>query len=303
MKYELILIRYGEIALKGKVTRRYFENALIKNIKSALKTENISHTIGREWGRIYVFTSQINESIDVLQRIFGVTSFSPSLKTTVGMGAISDFALDISRKILTKEKSFALRVTRTGNHEFTSQDVAINIGSDIVGATHAKVDLNTPDFELFIEIRNENAYLFTKKIRGIGGMPSNTQGKSLALIDDSKSILAAWYLMRRGCKVIFLNTNKSNTDALQSFMSKWYVESGIHTLGVKENIYESLNKKASEEKCDAVVTGHTLNENLSDSLSDISQLKRHVEHLILHPLIAMDKNEINKKCEEVGVLA
>ena len=303
MKYELILIRYGEIALKGKVTRRYFENALIKNIKSALKTENIPHTIGREWGRIYVFTSQINESIDVLQRIFGITSFSPSLKTTADMGAISDFALDISRKILTKEKSFALRVTRTGNHEFTSQDVAINIGSDIVGATHAKVDLNTPDFELFIEIRNENAYLFTKKIRGIGGMPSNTQGKSLALIDDSKSILAAWYLMRRGCTVIFLNTNKSNTDALQSFMSKWYVESGIHTLGVKENIYESLNKKASEEKCDAVVTGHTLNENLSDSLSDISQLKRHVEHLILHPLIAMDKNEINKKCEEVGVLA
>lgn len=303
MKYELILIRYGEIALKGKVTRRYFENVLVKNIKSALKTENISHTIGREWGRIYVFTSQIDESIDVLQRIFGVTSFSPSLKTTVDMGAISDFAVDISRKILTKEKSFALRVTRTGNHEFTSQDVAINIGSDIVGATHAKVDLNTPDFELFIEIRNENAYFFTKKIRGIGGMPSNTQGKSLALIDDSKSILAAWYLMRRGCKVIFLNTNKSNTDALQSFMSKWYVGSGIHTLGVKENIYESLNKKASEEKCDAVVTGHTLNENLSDSLSDISQLKRHVEHLILHPLIAMDKNEINKKCEEVGVLA
>ncbi|MEA3457819.1 MAG: THUMP domain-containing protein [Candidatus Thermoplasmatota archaeon] len=303
MKYELILIRYGEIALKGKVTRRYFENALVKNIKSALKTENISHTIGREWGRIYVFTSQIKESIDVLRRIFGITSFSPSLKTTAGIGAISDFAVDISRKILTKEKSFALRVTRTGNHEFTSQDVAISIGSDIVGATHAKVDLNTPDLELFIEIRNENAFLFTKKIRGIGGMPLNTQGKALALIDDSKSILAAWYLMRRGCKVVFLNTNKSNVDALQSFMSKWYVESGIHALDVKENIYESLNKKASEEKCDAVVTGHTLNENLSDSLSDISQLKRHVDYLILHPLIAMGKNEINKKCEEVEMLA
>ena len=99
MKYELILIRYGEIALKGKVTRRYFENALVKNIKSALKTENISHTIGREWGRIYVFTSQINESIDVLQRIFGVTSFSPSLKTTVDMGAISDFSLEAYRAV------------------------------------------------------------------------------------------------------------------------------------------------------------------------------------------------------------
>ena len=60
---------------------------------------------------------------------------------------------------------------------------------------------------MFIEIRNENAYFFTEKINGTGGLPSGTQGKILAIIDVPKSILAAWSLMRRGCSIIFLRTN------------------------------------------------------------------------------------------------
>ena len=301
MKYKLIIIRYGEIALKGKVTRRYFENVLVRNIETALKTKNITYRIGREWGRIYVYTKQINESVDVLQRIFGITSISPSIKTTAKIDDISDFVIEISKENLTKEKSFALRVTRPGNHEFTSNDVAIKIGNDIVNETHAKVDLDTPDFELFIEIRNENTYFLIKKIRGIGGMPQGSQGKILALIDKPESILAAWYIIRRGSKVIFLINEKFKIDVLKSFMSRWYIESSIHKLDFKENIYDSLYKKATKEYCDAIVTGHFLDENISTTLTEIYKLKRHVKILILHPLIAMDKNEINIKCEEIGI--
>jgi thiamine biosynthesis protein ThiI len=301
VKYKIIIIRYGEIALKGKFTRRYFENALIKNIKKALKTKNIANTIGREWGRIYVYTKQINESIDVLQKIFGIISVSPSFKTTSEINDISDFVINISKENLTKEKSFALRVTRTGKHEFTSKDVAIKIGNDIINETQAKVDLDTPDFELFIEIRNENTYIFTKKIRGIGGMPQGTQGKILALIDKPESILAAWYLIRRGSKVIFLIKDKFKIDMLKSFMSKWNIESNIDKLDLKENVYNILNKKANEENCDAIVTGLFLDKNISTSLSEIYNLKKYVKFLILHPLIAMDKNEINNKCEEIGI--
>jgi thiamine biosynthesis protein ThiI len=194
-----------------------------------------------------------------------------------------------------------LRVTRTGNHKFTSNDVAIRIGEDIVNETHAKVDLDIPDFELFIEIRNENTYLFTKKIRGIGGMPQGTQGKILALIDKPESILAAWYLIRRGCKIIFLIKDKSKINVLKSIISKWYIESKIYSFDSKESIYYWINKTITEENCDAVVTGHFLDENLSISLSDIIQLKKNVKSLILHPLIAMDRNEINNKCEEIGI--
>jgi thiamine biosynthesis protein ThiI len=301
VKYKLIIIRYGEIALKGKATRRHFENILVRNIKTALNTKNINHIIRNEWGRIFVYTDHTNESIDVIQRIFGITSISPSLKATANIDDISDFAIKISKENLTKEKSFALRVTRTGKHEFTSNDVAIKIGNDIVNVTHAKVDLDAPDFELFIEIRNENTYFFTKKIHGMGGMPQGTQGKVLALIDKPESILAAWYLIRRGCKVIFLIKGKSNISILKSFISRWYLDTSIYISDFKENIYYILYKKLNEENCDAVVTGHFLDENLSATLYDITQLKKHVNSLILHPLIAMGKNEINIKCGEIGI--
>ena len=302
MEYELIIVRYGEIGLKGKETRRHFENILVRNIKNALNIEQVVHKIIKEWGRIYVYTNRIDKSTPVLQRVFGITSISPAVQTQSDMDSMSNLAVRISKETLTREKSFAIRATRTGEHEFTSQDVAVKIGNDVVEATKASVSLTKPDFELFIEIRNENAYIFTEKIRGTGGLPLGTQGKILALIDNPKSILAAWYLMHRGCKTIFLNTNKSNTDALNSFITDWYADSDISMVDPKEkNFYENLNKIASERNCDAIATGHTICDNSQNGLSNIKLLKKHVKLLILHPLIAMEKDEINKECKEIGI--
>ena len=300
MKHELIIVRYGEIGLKAKETRKRFENVLVNNIKTALNKEHISSRIKREWGRIYVYTNQINESLAILQKIFGITSISPAVQIQSDMNCLSKLAVTFSKEVLNKEKSFALRVTRTGDHEFTSQDVAIKIGSDIVKETKAFVNLTKPDFELFIEIRDKNAYIFTEKIRGVGGLPLGTQGKILALIDNPKSILASWYLMRRGCKIIFINTKKSNTEALCSFTSNWYADSDISIVDSGKDIYENLNKTASEKKCDAVVTGHSLGVS-QHKLSDIKLFKKHIEYPILYPLIAMGQDEISKKCREIGV--
>jgi len=300
VKYELIIVRYGEIGLKAKETRKRFEHSLVNNIKTALNKEHISSRIKREWGRIYVYTNQINESLAILQKIFGITSISPAVQTQSDMNSLSKLAVTFSKEVLNKEKSFALRVTRTGDHEFTSQDVAIKIGSDIVKETKAFVNLTKPDFELFIEIRDKNAYIFTEKIRGVGGLPLGTQGKILALIDNPKSILASWYLMRRGCKIIFINTKKSSTEALSSFTSNWYADSDISIVDSGKDIYENLNKTASERKCDAVVTGHSLGDS-QHKLSDIKLFKKHIAFPILCPLIAMDQDEISKKCRAIGV--
>ena len=301
MNYEPIIVRYGEIALKGKETRKRFENILVSNIKNAFSTENLSSKIIKEWGRIYVYTIQINKCIDVLQKIFGITSISPALQTLSDMDSMSKLAVDISKEELNEEKSFAIRATRTGEHEFTSQDVAIKIGDEIVKATKASVNLSNPDFELFIEIRNDKAFLFTKKISGTGGMPLGTQGKVLALIDAPESILAAWYLLRRGCKIIFVNTKESNKDVLKSFMENWFVKSDIFTLDLGKNLFEELNKIAYERNCDAIATGHTILNNSQSVLYDIKQLKKHVNFPILHPLIAMNEEKIIKKCREIGL--
>ena len=301
MNYNLIIIRYGEIALKAKETRKRFENTLISNITNALNNENLSFKIMKDWGRIYISTTQINKCKNILQKIFGIISISPAFQISSNMDTISKAALDISKKKLGVEKSFAIRVTRTGKHNFTSQDVAIKIGSDIVKATKAKVNLTKPDFELFIEIRNDKAFIFTEKIKGPGGMPLGTQGRVLALINSLDSILAAWYLMRRGCKITFVKFKKINKNILNSFLKDWHTKSDILSLKKEDNIAEKVNKIANKQKCEAIVTDHSIYKSGKEVLSELNQLKKTINLPILNPLISMEKDEITKKCKEIGL--
>ena len=302
MKHELIIVRYSEIALKAKSTRTYFEKTLIKNIKNALNKKQISNNARREYGRIYVHTNQINESTDTLKKIFGIVSISPAVQTKSKLESMSQLSINILKEKLVDGKTFALRVTRTGEHDFTSQDVAIKIGAEIVKTTDAGVELTRPDFELFIEIRGENAYLFTEKIRGVGGLPLGTQGKILALIDTSKSILATWYLMHRGCRIVFVNTDESNTEVLHSFITKWFANTDIFNINPGEkNFYKKLKNRAAEVNCDALVTDYTLHHDYLNSLSSIKLLKKHIKLPVLSPLIAMKEVEIKQKCKEIGI--
>ena len=301
MKFELILIRYGEIALKSKYIRNRFESILVNNIKVSLDIEKIKYKIIKEWGRIYLYTNSINRSKLVLEKIFGITSFSPSLEINSNIYDITNKSIEFSKKFLDKEKKFALRVSRTGNHNFNSREIAVNVGNEIVKNTQAKVDLTKPDIELFIEIRNKKTYLYTKKIRGVGGMPQGTQGKVLAVIDSLESILASWYLLRRGCKITFLNIDKSNKEKLEKFISEWYLNSKIINLEKKSDLIKLLNEKQNIMIFDAYVIGIILEENISKSISDIYKLKKNVNNLILYPLIALGKNEIINKCKRIGI--
>lgn len=302
MKCELIIVRYGEIALKSEETRKRFESTLVNNIKNALNTKQILNKIKKERGRIYVYTEKIKDSTGILQKIFGIYSFSPAVQIQAEVPIISKHAVQISKEFLTKEKSFAVRVTRTGEHDFTSQDVAVKTGSDIVKATGASVNLTHPDFELFIEIRDKNAFVFTQKIRGVGGLPLGTQGRVLCVFENPRSILAGWYLMRRGCNTTFVTMKKISNKSLDSFISNWYVKAEI--VNVKEtgeNLYKNLNKIALENNYDAFVNNSTFNEDVLDTLFEIKSLKQHIDIPVLHPLIAMDEKTINKKCKDMGL--
>jgi thiamine biosynthesis protein ThiI len=228
---------------------------------------------------------------------------SPAVETTASLENISAVALQISKKChLTKEKSFAIRATRAGTHPFTSQDVAVRVGSDVAKTTNARVDLTHPDIEIFIEVRNKKAFVFTEKISGTGGLPLGTQGRILALIEEPTSLLAAWYLMRRGCYVTFANTTSLNDDALCSFITRWFLDSNVIMTDPKaKNIYDQLNTIASENTCDALATAHTFAHEPRKQFSEITQLKAHLTIPVLYPLIAMDSKEIQKKCKELGI--
>jgi thiamine biosynthesis protein ThiI len=300
--HDLIIIRYGEIALKSEETRNRFENCLIKNISHALKLNNILGTIKKERGRIYLFTEKIDQCISILKRIFGIVSFSSAYLSDINIKSISSISIDISKNFLGKEKTFALRVNRTGNHPFTSQDVAIKIGNDMVNATGAKVDLNKPDFEIFIEIRNKNSYIFLEKIQGLGGMPVGSQGNVLALIKNMYSLLAAWYILHRGCNVFFTCKDKTILDMINSFSTNWFIDSDITYIDSSNEDYLNYLKKITiDKKCDAIVTGNSLQNSNKNVLFEIKSLKEKNDVPILHPLISMSRLKIIQKCNELGI--
>lgn len=301
VKYTLLLVRYGELALKSNYTRRKFEQILKKNISIALDKENIPHKIRGDRGRIYVKTNYIKKSIPVLKKIFGVTSFSPVYTTDAEIPAVSHLVTHLAKKLLTAEKSFALRVSRTGTHDFSSQDIANQVGRNVCENTHAQVNLTSPDVEIFIEIRDNHAYVFTEKIPGPGGLPLGTQGSVLVIVDSPQSLLAAWYLMKRGCNVVFFTDNTSKEDLIKNFTQQWYTPTLIFSSKGKRFFTKEINTIISTTHCNAVVTGNMLIENPKKTIDNIQQLKSRIKHPLLHPLIAMEKNEVYKKCKELGV--
>jgi thiamine biosynthesis protein ThiI len=302
MKYDVILLRYGELSLKSTYVRKYFETILVRNIKNAFTRETVPVVIGMERGRIYLTTMDLSKSIKILPRIFGIVSFSPAVQTTSNIQDISTIAQHLTKNVLSKQKSFAIRVKRVGIHPFTSQDVAVQIGNDIVNATHTRVDLNTPDFELFIEIRDKKSFLFTEKIKGAGGLPLGTQGTVLALVKNPSSLLAAWYLMRRGCRIIFITAKQSNEKAISFFLSHWFTDAEIVCIDqTRKEFYQQLSNIVSEKKCDAIVTDHTL-ETPAQAVSDIALLKKNSVVPILSPLLTMTQADIEHLCKDRGIL-
>ena len=303
MQYNVILIRYGELALKQKKTRMRFEQTLMRNISQALTTTDCSYRIVRDWGRIYVYTREVDQCLPVIQRIFGVVSLSPALLVKGTISDLNPVVIDIAHRLITPKKSFALRVTRTGAHEFSSQDAAIELGNAVVHATGAPVDLTNPAVEIHIDIRDEKAFVFTESFKGVGGLPLSTQGTVLSLIDSKFSLLAAWYLMKRGCEVVFVVTDDREFSAVQKFAFEWYAQPLIHVLhSTEETMGNDLKQVTEEYKCDALVLGTTLQQKEHKDLTFVRRLKAALTLPLLLPLIAMTDDEIQENCHKIGVL-
>lgn len=297
---DIILIRYGEIYLKSSYVRNQFELALMDNIHHHCTAKNLPTIVTRDHGRLYLQTNDIQKALTLLSPIFGITSFSPATTTTSTQKDITSIALQLIQPHLTTHTSFALRVSRTGSHQYTSQDIAIHVGNAIVTATQAPVDLTNPDIELFIEIRHNHAFLFTQKLPGPGGLPLGTQGHALMLIDTPFALLAAWYLMRRGCTPHFILTSKDYHPVLISFLTKWHPVKNISIhLTSHEDIYEDINHYAHTHHCDAIITGLTFTNE--KELNLIQDYKTNLKYPVLHPLIAMTPTEIQTKATEVGL--
>jgi thiamine biosynthesis protein ThiI len=301
VKFDLIIIRYGELALKAPYTRKIFEQRLLKNITSACDQMNMICSIDREWGRFYITTSRVKEAVNILSKIFGVSSFSPALKTSANMELIAETAIALMGSVVDDQQSFAVRVQRTGDHPFTSLDVARQIGKRILESFPLRVDLTHPDIELSIEVRNNNAYVFIDKFRGPGGMPQGTQGRILGYISSDIDILASWYLLKRGCSVVFFIQEERMNKKTNAFLRRWFIPEKIISYDAERNLLSQLHEIIATYRCSAMVQGLSFSEGENKILEEIKTINSSIDVPLLLPLIAMSRDDIRQKADHIGL--
>ncbi|MHA1866697.1 MAG: THUMP domain-containing protein [Candidatus Heimdallarchaeaceae archaeon] len=190
----LLLVRFSEIGIKSKKTRHWFTSILVNHIKYCLNYFNIQDfSVLNQYSRIYILTNELEKAEKI------VTSFVPGVKSTSKTikcpSKLKEIKTTIEKQFLNaiqSNSSFAVRVKRVGTHSFTSMELAAEIGSFILekcSNNKLKVDLTSPQYTLFIEVREKDAYLFHRKEEGLGGLPVGCQGKVLVLVEGKKEDL------------------------------------------------------------------------------------------------------------------
>jgi len=200
----LLLVRYGELALKSPPVRREFERTLRRNILDQFVREGLPGRIRSDRGHLYVETDDAERGAKLLRRVFGVTSVSVVHEVESEPAVITARLLDLAGPRLPEGASFAVRARRTGQHPFTSQQLAGDLGGAVLDRfadRHLHVDLERPDVELFVEVRGPRTYLSFDRLPGPGGLPLGVAGRLVALVDGPRGGLGSFLMMKRGCRV------------------------------------------------------------------------------------------------------
>jgi len=247
----------------------------MNNIRAGFKKKKIKAKVIRKFDRVLVETKEMKKTSELLKHVFGIVSFSPVYSML--LNELKPFIEKNSKKLVTG-KTFAVRVRRVGKHSFTSMELARELGAIVVDKTKKKVRLKNPDTELSVEIRDQDVYIFTERIKTPGGLPLGSQGKVVCLVDDKRGALAAWFIMKRGCSPVFAYRKKK-----LKILDRWL--HGVEAKWIKVKELKDLDRVAKDNKALAIVLPNTLKKNLTVD----------TECLILEPLITFTEKEIRTK--------
>lgn len=328
--YHILLVRYGEISLKGR-NRRMFENILLNNVKTALEGVSIKD-ITRTFGRIYIETDEWEAAAERLQKVFGIVSLSPVLRTDLDLDSIKDAAV----RVMADTDTVTFKVeTRRPNKNFPMQspEVSRAIGGHVLrNLSHLKVDVHQPDVTLDIEIRREGAYLYSRTIPCLGGLPAGVSGKGLLLLSGGIDSPVAGYLsMKRGVALEGLHfhsypftTERSKEKVMElgrilgQFTGQGKFKLWIcHFTEIQKAIqmlpFESLRitimrrfmlrigaKLAEQQNALALITGDSLGQVASQTMESIFTINAVTTMPVYRPLIGMDKQEIVDISRQIG---
>ncbi|SET20575.1 tRNA uracil 4-sulfurtransferase ThiI [Anaerobranca gottschalkii] len=332
--YDVILVRYGEISLKGK-NRNFFVHTLIQRIK-----ENISHLAPRKiesrFGRLYVpvVDNDHQELLEGLRKVFGIVSLSPALRVERDEGKIKEACLKVIDKVIDKDKVKTFKVeTRRVDKTFPIKSMELDqiLGGTILKAygNFLKVDIHNPEIELGVEVRKEDVFVYCERIEGFGGLPLGVTGKGLCLLSGGiDSPVAFWLAAKRGIMVEALHFHsypftsqraKQKVEDLCKKLAKYCGKVKLHTVPftqiqkeikmkcpddmlitiMRRFMFRIAERYAQKRKALVLITGENVAQVASQTLESMYVINEVVKIPVIRPLITMDKWEIIEKAKAI----
>jgi thiamine biosynthesis protein ThiI len=333
---KFIVKLYPEIMMKSKSVRSRFTKMLETNIRNVLKTVDEDAKVQRQWDRIMVRVPKDKpELIDAFAERLGCI---PGIAHVVQVNEFTFDSVDhIYQQVwpLYRDelagKTFCVRVKRTGNHDFTSIEVERYVGGGLNQHTDALgVKLKNPDLTINLEIDHEKLYMVVRRIEGLGGFPMATQEDVLSLISGGfDSGVSSFQFIKKGARThyCFFNLGGSQHEigvkqvayhlwktygeshkvkfisvpfepVVQELLER--VENGQMGVILKRVMMRAATLLANKYGIQALVTGESLGQVSSQTLTNLNVIDRCTDLLILRPLIAMDKQDIINQSRIIG---
>ena len=321
MKYDHIMVRFGELSTKGK-NKQDFIKVLAKNIRAALSDFKGVEIITR-FDHIYV---KLNDNdplrvIEVLQDISGIQGLSLVLKTDKDIENLKKVCLELVKQ--EEGKTFKVHSKRADKtYPVISDQINREIAKVVLQNTNLKVDVHNPDILVSIEIRNEGAYVFTHTYKGAGGYPLGVGGKIMHMLSGGiDSPVAAFLLMKRGITIECIHfasppyTNVGVIEKLKDLLgklNKYQPEIRLNIIPftkLQEEIYKQSDESyaitlmrrmmfrladrlAKRRRCLAISSGESVGQVASQTLDSMNVINDVTNMPVLRPVVCYDKTEI-----------
>ncbi len=323
---ELVLIKYGEIILKG-LNRRAFEDKLVRNIKSALAGIG-KFKIIREQAVISIIPIDekidISELIERLKKIFGIVFIIRAMEVQKDMEEIMEKSLEYVNSLSDELKTFKVETKRSDKRfPLKSPEISSEVGGYILeNKKGLTVNVKQPDFILNVEVRDTSAYIYVGRIKGLGGLPTGVSGKATILLSGGiDSPVAGWMIAKRGVELdaVYFHSHpytseraKDKVVELCTKLSAYCGKINLHivpfteiqllihekcmedqiTLIMRRFMMRIAEKIALNNDSDALITGESLAQVASQTIKSLGVTNDAVGLPVFRPLIGMDKEEI-----------
>ncbi|HXV80712.1 MAG TPA: tRNA uracil 4-sulfurtransferase ThiI, partial [Candidatus Binatia bacterium] len=325
-----VLIRYHEIALK-KGNRQYFTELLRRNILAAVKDLDAKEIRSLPARLLLTFRNDVDPALAVerIRTVFGIANFSLVERTARDIDALRARIL----KSIDGRHFSSFRIeTQRGDKFFplTSPEINRQLGAAVKQKSGARVDLKNAELTVTVEILSQDAFFGFDRIQGAGGLPVGASGRVVSLISGGiDSPVAAYRMMQRGCRVIFVhfhsspyqdNTSQEKVRQLVTILTRHQFNSRLYLVPfgeIQRQIVASVARPlrvilyrrmmlriaeaiARKEKAKALVTGESLGQVASQTLDNIAVIQQAIHRTILRPLVGMDKQEIVDQARRIG---